>query len=220
MGVIVGEHGEFLFLNKTAGVPVFPPHAGEGPSLLRELLLTRPEQNAVPWPLGYEGGLLHRLDTWTSGLVLAARNLGALEWGRQLFADGALRKQYTFLTDRQVHWRNHVIEAPLAHHPRDRRKMVWQRGKQTAHRGQWYPARTHLQRIGGGPLRLWRATLETGVMHQIRVHAAIVGLPLLGDRLYGGTSDPRGAGRFYLHHHRIDGWPGGTPTADLPGDWP
>jgi 23S rRNA-/tRNA-specific pseudouridylate synthase len=58
-------------------------------------------------------------------------------------------------------------------------------------------------------------------MHQVRLHAASVGLPILGDRLYGGAPAPDGgADRFYLHHRRIDGWPGAAPEIPEPDDWP
>ena len=58
--------------------------------------------------------------------------------------------------------------------------------------------------------------MSSGVMHQIRVHAASVGLPLLGDKLYGGG----GSGRFWLHHSRLGGWPGEAPELPVPEEWP
>lgn len=221
MSIVLAEDADWLFLNKPAGLPIFPPHGDpEGPSLLAALLEDRPEQAAQPWDEGFEGGLVHRLDTWTSGLVLAARSPAALRTARQLFAGGLLRKQYLFLTDRKVAWERSVVEWPLAHARKDRRKMVWQRGQATPHRGRWFPARTVLRRIGKrGPLGLWCATITTGVTHQIRVHAAAVGLALVGDKLYGGTS--RGPdGRFFLHAERIEGWPVPPPVVPSPSDWP
>ncbi len=221
MSPVLAEDADWLFLSKSAGLPVFPPHKDpSGPSLLEALLAARPEQEAGPWPEGFAGGLVHRLDTWTSGLVVAARTPAALTHARELFARGALRKHYLFLTDRTVPWDRHVVETPLAHARKDRRKMVWQRGRSTPHRGRWFPARTVLQRVGRrGTLGLWAATITTGVTHQIRVHAAAVGLALAGDRLYGGSSrEP--AGRFYLHAERIEGWPVPTPVIEPPADWP
>lgn len=80
--------------------------------------------------------------------------------------------------------------------------MVHERGRTTPHRGRWYPAHTELSRHRGAT---WKALITTGVMHQIRAHAASVGLALDGDRLYGGrdTGTP-----FALHHCRIEGIPG------------
>lgn len=221
MTVVLADDPDWLFLNKTAGQPVFPPHDDpSGDSLLGALLAERPEQGAQPWPGGFAGGLMHRLDTWTSGLVLAARTPAALGRARAQFAALELRKHYLFLSDRRVPWERNVVEFPLAHDRRDRRKMVWQRGKSTPHRGRWFPARTVLRRLGAhGDLGLWTATITTGVTHQIRVHAAAVGLALAGDRLYGGSSRD-GDGRFFLHAERIEGWPVLTPVVPSPRDWP
>ena len=218
--MIAGEHDSWLFLRKPAGVPVFPRNDGSpGPCLLAALIAERPEQAEPPWPEGFAGGIVHRLDTSTSGLVVAARTPDALGVARALFAKGALRKQYLFLTDRTVPWRSSRVETAIAHHPRDRRKMVWQRSPNTPHRGRWYPARTQLT-YGGrrGSYHLWSAAITTGVTHQIRVHAAAVGLGLLGDRLYGGTRHCRPS--FNLHAQRIDGWPVPTPDLAPPAEWP
>jgi 23S rRNA pseudouridine1911/1915/1917 synthase len=217
----------FLYLDKASGLPVFPHRdRPDEPSLLGRLLAARPEQSEVDWPEGFGGGILHRLDGWTSGLVVAARSLEALERGREAFAGHRLRKRYRFLTGRDVAWHEHEVEHPLAHDRRRKARMVWRRGADTPHRGRWYPAATGLRRLGPHDLppgcdphpaacHLWEATIRTGVMHQIRVHAASAGLPLLGDRLYGGG----GQGRFWLHHRTVEGWPGEPPVVDEPADW-
>ena len=82
--------------------------------------------------------------------------------------------------------------------------MVVRRGRNTPHRGRWYPADTRFRQLDGP---LWQATITTGVMHQIRAHAAAVGLPLTGDRIYGGdpwSEAPPGLS-FALHHCRLEG---------------
>jgi 23S rRNA-/tRNA-specific pseudouridylate synthase len=96
--------------------------------------------------------------------------------------------------------------------------MVVQRGADTPHRGSWYEARTVFERISG---RQWRAVMRTGVMHQIRVHAAFLGIPLAGDRKYGGGPSPsRQPGiDFWLHHEGLDDGAGlRTDPVDLP-EW-
>lgn len=211
---VLGEEADWLYLDKPAGLHVF---GRDEPGLAEMLLDERPEQLGVPWPAGFAAGVLHRLDGWTSGLMVAARSPAALAAGRALFESHSLRKRYRFLTPKDVPWHEHVVERALAHDPRRRRKMVWQRGPNTPHRGRWYPARTELLRLGErGGLHLWEATISTGVMHQVRLHAASVGLPVHGDRLYGGGGD----GRFFLHHRTIDGWPGDVPVVPEPSDWP
>ena len=107
--------------------------------------------------------------------------------------------------------------------------MDVRRGQDTPHRGRWLPASTALRRVGaGGGLGLWEAVITTGVMHQIRVHAAFVGLALAGDRLYGGGAPldaavvpglPDGV-PFLLHHVGLQGEDLAPPPCALPGFWP
>jgi len=95
------------------------------------------------------------------------------------------------------------------------RRMVVQRGRSTPHRGRWYSAETRFRRVAGP---LFEARMRTGVMHQIRVHAAFVGIPLLGDRIYGGGATPAdapGGVTFFLHHLGISG-PEGLHTDSVP----
>lgn len=202
---------DWIFLDKPSGLPTLTPNADpSGDCLSRRLRAEHPEQDAIDWGFGWEAGILHRLDTLTSGLVVAATSPEAFARGRALFEAHTLRKTYRFLTAKDVSWDAHVVTHDIAHDRKRKSRMVWLRGASTPHRGKWYPARTELRRLGRrGDFGLWEAVITTGVMHQIRVHAASAGLPLVGDRLYGG-----GAGaRFYLHHERIDGWP--EPTLSL-----
>jgi len=226
--LVVSSDPSFLYLRKVPGVPVFEPHdGGGGSSLVAELLSAHPEQRqpspGLHWPDGFEAGIAHRLDTWTSGLLIAARSTQALEEARAAFSERRLVKRYFFVTDRQVDWDEHVVDHPLAHDRRKSSRMTWKRGRSTPHRGRWYEAQTGFRRIEDrmSGFHLWQATITTGVMHQIRVHAAAAGLPLLGDKLYGGSEDPRGDGRFYLHHETLAGWPSDSvPELPLPEDWP
>ena len=219
---VVAAHGEVVFLSKAAGVPVFPPHARpEDPSLLQAWLAKRPELAELPWPPGFEGGLAHRLDTSTSGIVVACTTVSALVGLRRAFAEGQLRKVYRFVSTRSVPWREHQIEFPIAHDRQRRSRMVVQRGRSTPHRGRWYPASTRLVSLAPG---CWRAVITTGVTHQIRVHAAFVGLALAGDRLYGGgplpsdLAPPLGAD-FMLHHERVVAPDWSSPLLPPPAWW-
>jgi 23S rRNA-/tRNA-specific pseudouridylate synthase len=204
--------------NKPPGIPVFPPHANPA----GDCLLRRTELDSGDFPPGFAGGLAHRLDTPTSGQVLSAQTPEDLVWLRHLFASGALTKVYRFVSDGSVSWNDNCISAPIAHDKRKRSKMIVQRGKNTPHRGKWLAAETSFRRLGptvdGG--HLWEAVIHTGVMHQIRVHAAFVGLALRGDGRYGGGPACSERIPFLLHHLGLSG-PGIEPlTAPLPAAWP
>lgn len=232
---LLGESPAWIALDKPAGLPVFPPHGDPaGDCVLHRLLALRPQQGALPWPAGFEGGIAHRLDTPTSGQLLVATSLASLAAIRARFAGGALRKRYRFLTRRTVPWAGTVIDRPIAHDRHRRARMVVQRGLDSPHRGRWYPARTELrERASFGALWAWTAIIETGVTHQVRLHAAFAGLALAGDALYGGgepTEEARAYGAregvappFHLHHVGLVGLAvdqdADPPPAPVPPWW-
>ena len=211
---LLHRDGQHNILYKPAGLPVFPLHAApDRPSLLK-WWLAQPEYGADGggsgggpggWPEGFDGGIAHRLDNGTSGLVVAAGSVERLAALRAEFSGRELRKFYRFRSSAAVRFDLRRVEAMIAHHPRDDRRMVVRAGKEAAHRGQWYPAWSEFRRIAGA---LWQVEIRTGVMHQIRAHAAVIGLALDGDRLYGGlagTGAGAGAGGFVLAHMEIRG---------------
>ncbi len=205
------------WLVKPAGIPVFPPHADPSGACVLSWMLANQPACAEGFPSGFEGGISHRLDVSTSGLIVVADNPSSLSALRQSFAGGLLTKRYLFVSHRDVPWSEHHVTTPIAHHKTQKRAMTVQRGKNTPHRGKWYPADTRFRRIKGS---LWEAIITTGVTHQIRVHAASVGLALSGDRLYGGGplkhAAPPPSVRFQLHHVEIKGPVEGLPSLACP----
>lgn len=202
--LVLDRDAERLYVLKPAGLPVFAPHTDALGDCLAARLLASGEAGTGPWPPGFEGGLAHRLDTATSGVVVAARTPEALVGLRDAFAAATLRKFYVFESRGRVDFTERLVTAPIAHHPSRKDRMVcpWPdrpTPDHTPHRGKWYPAWTRFTRRGAA----WQAEIHTGVTHQVRVHAAFVGLALTGDRQYGGAP-----GAFRLHHARIvgDGW--------------
>lgn len=191
---------------KPPGIPVFPPHADPGGDcVLARLLAEEPGRVHLPWPEGFDAGIAHRLDWSTSGAVVVADDPAELDRIRALFEGKQLLKSYRLLASRDVPWSENSCDAPIANGPRRRGRMVVQRGRNTPHRGRWYPAETSFRRLQG---RLWEATMRTGVMHQIRAHAGFVGIAILGDRKYGGGRTPDDAPEglsFYLHHVGLQG---------------
>jgi len=222
--VVVAKNDDLLWIQKPAGLPVFPPHnTPEGDCVLARLQSEGvcEKAPAEPFPEGFEGGILHRLDVSTSGILLAVRSPHRFAEYRALFTEKALTKRYRFLTHRRVPWSEHRVDLPIAHDKRRKRRMVVQRGANTPHRGKWYPAETFFRHIEGG---LWEAVIRTGVMHQIRVHAASCGLTLAGDPIYGSAKDalggcPEGVD-FCLHHVGLEGGELELQRLDPPGWWP
>ena len=183
--------------------------------MLRELLQHQAWRASVRWPDGFAGGIAHRLDVATSGVLWLADDVEELARLRAAFAGGALHKTYLMVAGKDVPWDRNACDRPIAHDRRKKRRMVVQRGASTPHRGKWYPAHTTFERVQG---RLWRVHITTGVMHQIRVHAAFVGIPLAGDRIYGGGQRHDQASDdapFLLHHVGIEG-PDGLRTDPVP----
>jgi 23S rRNA-/tRNA-specific pseudouridylate synthase len=202
--------------DKPAGLPVFPPHGDSGGDcVLARVLAQEPWRSELSWPQGFEGGLAHRLDTSTSGAVALARDLDELASLRELFRGKLLRKVYHLRAARTAPWREHACEAEIAHDPRHKGRMVVRRGGSTPHRGRWMEAHSRFRHLGAD---LYECVITTGVMHQVRLHAAFLGIAILGDRRYGGGPTPADAPAgltFYLHHVGFTG-PGGLRTAPVP----
>ncbi len=158
-------------------------------------------------------GLVHRLDTGTSGLLLAARTPEAHATLRAAFRAGAVAKRYLALVagTPPLHA---AIERALAHDPGDRRRMIAALPGQRA-----WPARTEITTLrSSGGRALLEATLHSGVTHQVRVHLALLGCPVLGDALYGGPDAGLSPGRHALHASSVA--LAGLPRldSDLPPD--
>jgi len=170
---LVFEDEAILVVDKPAGLVVHPGNGNRAGTLLNALLHHDPALASVP-----RAGIVHRLDKDTSGLMVVARTIGAqTDLVRQLAAHTVTR-EYVAVVRGDVE-RAIVVDAPIGRHPTQRTTMaVVERGK---------PARTHVSVVERfGIATLLRCTLETGRTHQIRVHLAAIGHPLVGDPAYGG----------------------------------
>lgn len=182
---VVLETDRYVVVDKPAGVPSHPLRQGELGTLAGALLARYPEMRGV----GYrkrEPGILHRLDTGTSGLMLAARDPATFEELRRMLRGGEIEKRYLARCVGVVPAPS-VIDKPIATDPRDRRKVRACTDPREVQRLGARAARTEVLRstpAEQGSLVELRA--DSARRHQIRVHLASIGHPLLGDSLYGG----------------------------------
>ncbi|MBC7690921.1 MAG: RluA family pseudouridine synthase [Methylotenera sp.] len=227
---ILHEDENLLALNKDSGIPSVPHAIHETDTAVSSALAHFPGLEQVG-RRGFEPGILHRLDTGTSGVLLFAKNQPTFETLQSLWKTPRVIKTYRALVQSQSAdpspetWQlPKVIATPLAHDPKSSKKMIALSREDSEERGLYrgkpLPALTRirqLSRLEGRNPDSWdlEIEIETGVMHQIRCHLASVGLPILGDSLYRGGISPR----LWLHAWKlkVDSL---EITAPLPAHWP
>jgi 23S rRNA pseudouridine1911/1915/1917 synthase len=201
---IVYEDSSLLVVNKPAGMATHGFSGRDRVTLANFLAAERPELLGVG-ESRWQPGLVHRLDRDTSGLVLVAKTQAAFEHLRLQFRRRQIKKKYWALvwgiTDAEG-----VIAYPLAHDPRDKRRMRAMVGASPRlGKEKLWKALTRFCKLSGSRgLTLIEVEMETGVTHEIRVHLAAIGHPIVGDILYGSeSSETFGLRRQFLHAARL-----------------
>ncbi|MEO7401410.1 MAG: RluA family pseudouridine synthase [Polaromonas sp.] len=192
---IVFEDAHLMVVNKPAGLVVHPAPGNWSGTLLNGLLARAPQASFLP-----RAGIVHRLDKDTSGLMVVARQRQTMDQLVAMIAARTVSREYIAL----VHgaWlgaRTRQVDAPIGRDPRNRLRMAVvdlekNPGKTAS------TAVTLLQ--SGNKHSLVRCKLHTGRTHQIRVHMAFLGYPLVSDELYGGAM-AGGLKRQALHACRL-----------------
>jgi 23S rRNA pseudouridine1911/1915/1917 synthase len=192
---ILYEDEDVIAIDKPAGMVVHPAAGHATGTLVHALLHHFPDLEGVGE--GGRPGIVHRLDKDTSGIILVARNPRAHRHLQAQFKARTVEKTYLALVHGHISPARGLIDAPIGRHPRHRQRMAVvapERGR---------VAQTAYEVVAFyGPTTLVRVHPLTGRTHQIRVHFASLGHPVVGDTLYGRRDTYR-LGRHFLHAHRI-----------------
>jgi 23S rRNA pseudouridine1911/1915/1917 synthase len=193
---VVFEDADVIVVNKPKGLVVHPAPGHVDDTLVNALLYHCGDSlSGVGGEL--RPGVVHRLDMDTSGLIIAAKNDRAhLSLSAQL-ADRTLSRKYEAVVIGHLRSPELTVDAPIGRHPADRKKMaVTEKNSRPAvtrfYTLEEFPGYAHL-----------RCELETGRTHQIRVHAAHIGHPVLGDAVYGGAREGFGLTSQCLHAREL-----------------
>ena len=193
---VVYEDADVIVVNKPKGMVVHPAPGHSGGTLVNALVAHCGDElsgiNGVMRP-----GIVHRIDKDTSGLLIAAKNDAAHRFLAAQLADHTLSRTYECVVVGDLKGDSGTVDAPIGRHPTDRKKQcVTEKNSK--------PAVTHwevLERFPGYTYAQCR--LETGRTHQIRVHMASLGHPLLGDTVYGAKKPVPGLEGQCLHARRL-----------------
>ena len=193
---VVYEDSDVIVVNKPVGLVVHPAPGHPDGTLVNALLYHC--GNSLSGINGeLRPGIVHRIDRDTSGLIIAAKNDRAhLALAAQL-QDHSLARTYEAVAVGSLREDSGTVDAPIGRHPVDRKKMAVDRKNGREAVTHWsvlarYPGYTHLE-----------CRLETGRTHQIRVHLASIGHPLLGDTVYGAKKPVPGLAGQCLHARRL-----------------
>jgi 23S rRNA pseudouridine1911/1915/1917 synthase len=192
-----------IVVNKPGQMPCHPLRAGERDTVMNAVVARFPETAAVG-DNPREGGLIHRLDNGTSGALLVARTDEAFEVLRRAITSGRIARTYQALVAGNF-TSAAELRSPIAHHRTNPEKMALGDSASASRKRAGRAATTivePLRRVG--PYSLVRVTPRTGSRHQIRLHLANAGLPIVGDTLYGGPEFRDLPGRFWLHLGEIE----------------
>lgn len=211
---------QFLVVDKPEGLHTAPLRDGDGGTLLDGVIAQFPEVERLPGIKQVEPGLLHRLDKDTSGLVVIARSVRAFTGLLSQFESGAVRKEYAAVCVPVAGLRSTRLSVASRFAPTGPGRAKVRVVLPFEHRVQVlrdaspdsYQTEVEIAERGAGCC-LVRCAITRGFRHQVRAHLAHLGLPIVGDSLYGAPAPPGYGGRMYLHataielHHPADGRP-------------
>ncbi len=193
---VLFENEDILVINKTAGMVVHPGAGHATGTVVNAALAHAPEMVGI----GGEGrpGVVHRLDKDTSGILILAKNDLSHRWLQDQFRLREIKKVYIALVDGKPPTPEGIIEAAIARDPSHRKQMsIVQNGRGREAKSQYLTLKEFTSHT------LVEVYPFTGRTHQIRLHMAFVGCPIVGDRQYGYKKLSIDISRHFLHAARI-----------------
>jgi 23S rRNA pseudouridine1911/1915/1917 synthase len=211
---IIYEDKDFLAVNKPSGLMVHPARVSDKkkmkekePTLTDWLLLRYPEIKNVGDDPEFRPGIVHRLDKETSGVMLIPRNQKYFEYLKSLFKNHAIKKIYLALVLGVPKEQKGIINAPIGIKNGTLKRSVRSQ-KMTKDAVTEYKVLKTMRfpdAVGNdAPFSLLEVSPMTGRTHQIRVHLASIGHPVVGDFLYGPKKQPKWASRLMLHARSLE----------------
>lgn len=210
------EHQSYAVIDKPAGVKSHPLSLFDVDTVTHWAFARYPEmatkfQEALPTVVP------HRLDTGTSGCLIVARDAAEYARWRERFQAKEVRKTYQAWCWGTPSSTEMQVQGWMVHDPSDRRKMILRRQETLEEEGPQLRSESEIRLLEQRG-KMFRAEIEcrTGVTHQVRVHLASLGFPLVGDRLYDRESEKRA---WRPTHHQLRAsrlqWEGGTIDAPM-----
>lgn len=188
------EDKDLLVVDKPQGMVVHPAPGHADGTLVNALLYRVGDLSGIGGEL--RPGIVHRIDRMTSGLLVVAKNDFAHRALSDQFRVHTARRSYAAIADGNFKEDSGTIDAPIARHPIDRKKMAIVTGGREAVT-HWRVAERY------GTYTLLQIELETGRTHQIRVHLMSIGHPVTGDDVYGSAKRKLGLDGQALHGYRL-----------------
>lgn len=192
---VVHADDHVVVVDKAAGVVVHPGSGRQRGTLVQGLLARFPELAEVGGGRGERPGIVHRLDKGTSGLMVVARSEDAYRSLVDQIQRRTVERRYLCVVWGDVASQAGLVDAPVSRGVRDPTRMAVSAGGRPARTGYHV-----VERLTDAGATLLECRLETGRTHQIRVHLASIGHPVVGDDRYG-VARPSLAGRPFLHAH-------------------
>lgn len=205
---LIYEDENFLALYKPAGLLTHDAQLKiKEPTLVDWLLKKYPEIKNVGDNPQIRPGIVHRLDKNTSGVILAARNQKYFEYLKGLFQTGQIKKTYLALVWGKTEPKIGVIKKPISIKSGTVKRTVWSGRSEKEAITKYRVIRLIKLKINKEKeefFSLMEVTPKTGRTHQIRVHLASIGHPIVGDSLYGRKDNPFKLKRQFLHAESIE----------------